>query len=287
MRRTCVASSPVNPFRRRKGTIRVPRKTKILPFSLPTFSYYKMTKAHLPMKVPKAIKLPGAPEILTTIDGNGKHHIQCDLCGLDITLTVTAHPRSFLKHRHRDACLRLRRSKGLPDPEPFAQAIPLILVAGPDNQSEQSTRIPCPGHAVEWLPGSIWETYLYHQHEVRAVGWWPIAFNHEENEIVLQSDNCLGFILDTDEPPCKECWNIGFSNKFQEFLTWAKEAKDHTPWELLTAQQMCSLLGKMAATIKSLRTQVFISFRISVHLSITFKLMVSLKMQTGIVRQFN
>ena len=207
-----------------------------------------MTKAHLPTEVPVAIKLPGAPEILTMINENGKHYIHCDLCGLRITLTATAHHRSFLQHRRGYACLRLRRSNGLPDPEPITQAIPHILVTGPDasDPSERLglARIPCPGHAIEWLPGSIWETYPYHQHEVRAVGWRPIAFNHEENEIVLRSDTCLGFILDTDEPPCKECWNIGFSNKFHEFLTRAKEAKDHTPWELLTAQQMCSLLRK-------------------------------------------
>ena len=114
-----------------------------------------MTKAHIPIKIPKAIKLPGAPEILTTIDGNGKHHIRCDLCELDITLTVTAHPRPFLQHCRGDACLRLRRSKGLPDPEPSTQVFPHILVTGPledaSDQSKRLARIPCPGHAVEWL----------------------------------------------------------------------------------------------------------------------------------------
>jgi hypothetical protein len=59
------------------------------------------------MEVPKAIKLPGAPEIFTTIDGNGKHYIQCDLCGLSIPLTASAHPRSFLQHRRGYACLKL------------------------------------------------------------------------------------------------------------------------------------------------------------------------------------
>ena len=34
----------------------------------------------------KAITLPGAPEILTMIDENGKHHLQCDICGLVIIL---------------------------------------------------------------------------------------------------------------------------------------------------------------------------------------------------------
>ncbi|KAF8155394.1 hypothetical protein B0H34DRAFT_849557 [Crassisporium funariophilum] len=159
-------------------------------------------------------------------------------------------------HRRGAACLRLRRSQGLPDLDPLVKSIPILLVTAPDNLSETGRQIPCPGQPVEWLPGSIWETYPYYQHNMRAVGWRPIAFNHEENEIVIRSDNCLGFILDTDEPPCKECWSIVFSNQFQEFLLRAKEAKQHTPWELLTAQQMCSLLKKMANTINSLRTQV-------------------------------
>ncbi|EDR04033.1 uncharacterized protein LACBIDRAFT_330971 [Laccaria bicolor S238N-H82] len=72
---------------------------------------------------------------------------------------------------------------------------------------------------------------------------------------MIRSDKCLGSILDTDEPPCKECWSFVFSNQFQEFIARAEEAKEHTPWELLTSQQMCSLLKKMANTINTLRTQ--------------------------------
>ena len=37
----------------------------------------------------------------------------------------------------------------------------------------------------------------------------------------------------------------------------AKDAKDHTPWDLLTIQQTRALLQKMAGMIKSLRTKVF------------------------------
>ena len=96
----------------------------------------KMTKAHPPMEVPVAIKLPRALEILTTIKENGKHHIQCDLCGLEITLTATAHPRSLLQHCCSYACLRIQRSNGLPDPEPtITPPIPRILVTGLDESN--------------------------------------------------------------------------------------------------------------------------------------------------------
>ena len=59
-----------------------------------------------------------------------------DLCGLEITLTATAHPRSLLQHCCSYACLRIQRSNGLPDPEPtITPPIPRILVTGLDESN--------------------------------------------------------------------------------------------------------------------------------------------------------
>jgi hypothetical protein len=129
---------------------------------------FEMTKAHTPLStVPKAIALPGVPKFVT-IDGDGKHsgHIQCDLCQLDVTLTTTPHPCTFLKHHHSDACLKLQGSQGLPDPDPVLQEIPHILVTTQANSSERKSQVPCPGHSMEWLPGSLWETCPHHQHKI-------------------------------------------------------------------------------------------------------------------------
>ena len=70
---------------------------------------------------------------------------------------------------------------------------------------------------------------------MQAVGWRPVAFRKENNEIFLQSNHCFGFILDADEPPCKECWQIGYSNKFWQFVRQTEKSKDHTPWLLSRA----------------------------------------------------
>jgi hypothetical protein len=190
---------------------------------------------------------------------NGKHHVKCDLCYSDITLTITAHPRSFIDHRGHTLCLQSRRNQGLPDPDPRtlpsasnSASITAIPVPPPSGLA----RIPCPGLAILWTPGSIWETYPYHQHEIRAVGWMPVSFGEEDNEIFLRSDKCYGMILDTDEPPCKECWLIEYSANFREVMERAKEVKEHTPWDLLTVQQTRALLQKMSAMIASLRTKV-------------------------------
>ena len=99
-------------------------------FNFPTPLFLPFLTAHLPMdwdpecyhtgslqspkwpkvtRVPKSIKLTSAPNImtLTTINGNGTHHVECDLCGSDITLTITANSHSFYRHRHSEACLRI------------------------------------------------------------------------------------------------------------------------------------------------------------------------------------
>ena len=220
-----------------------------------------MTKSLPPVTEPTSIRAPGCSEgIMTTIDKNtGKHHLQCDLCYSDVTLTITAHPRTFISHWGYEGCLQTRRNLGFPEPDPKllpSPPIPRVNVATlPKPPGLQ--RISCPGLAILWTPGSIWETYPYHQHEIWAVGWQPVSFGDEENEIFLRSDRCYGIILDTDEPPCRECWLIEYSPNFCEVMERAKDAKDHTPWDLLTIQQTRALLQKMAGMIKSLRTKVF------------------------------
>jgi hypothetical protein len=35
---------------------------------------------------------------------------------------------------------------------------------------------PCHGQKIEWIPGSIWETYAYAQHDIPSMAWTPIGF---------------------------------------------------------------------------------------------------------------
>ena len=64
-----------------------------------------MTKASHLVNTPKAITLPGPPDVLTMIDEIGKHHIQCDICGLVIILkemhkNMTSFPDQSIKPPH-------------------------------------------------------------------------------------------------------------------------------------------------------------------------------------------
>lgn len=218
------------------------------------------TKPRSHITEPTSIKVPGSTSgIITIIDTEGRHHVECDLCHSDITLTVTAHPCFFYDHWGHAGCLYAQRRQGLPDPIACSLAappIPYIMVTPSPAQSSGLECIQCPGLDVTWTPGSIWETYSYHQHHIRAVGWKPVRFGEEENVIFLQSDKCHQTVLDTDEPPCIECRLIINSANYSHVMEHAKEAKDHTPWNLLTAEQSHALLQKMANTIKMLRKKV-------------------------------
>lgn len=216
-----------------------------------------MPKSRPPLTVPTLINVPGLTSgIMTALDGIGRHHLRCDLCNSDITLTVTAHPRRFLEHRGQLVCLQARRSQGLPEPSLPLPSIPYIVASLAPEQLSGVACIRCPGLDVIWTPGSIWATYPYHQHDIRAVGWKPVRFQEEENIIVLRSDKCHQQILDTDEPPCIECHLIVNSANYCNVMERAIEVKDHTPWDLLTPQQTRALLQKMASTINTLRTMV-------------------------------
>jgi hypothetical protein len=49
---------------------------------------------------------------------------------------------------------------------------------------------------------------------------------------------------------------LEYSSHFIEFMGRATEAKSHTPWDLLSHQQLRALIQKMADTIKTLRKKV-------------------------------
>jgi len=105
----------------------------------------------------------------------------------------------------------------------------------------------CPGSAIDWMPGSIWETYPYHQHEARVVGWKPIGFDSKKNQIFVCSESCIMEITEYNASPCTHCRNIQYSVEFRKFMEWAKEAKEHTLWQYLSSKQLLQLLRKMAA----------------------------------------
>lgn len=39
----------------------------------------------------------------------------------------------------------------------------------------------CTGVLAQWMAGSVWDTYLYHQHRVRNHPWEPTGFEGNDN----------------------------------------------------------------------------------------------------------
>jgi hypothetical protein len=205
-------------------------------------------------------------------------------------LTRSANPNAFLEHR-KFCAIREKKKLAAGDPtltsgspvntlSRLATSFSHLQTASPapspigQNQqarvddfsiptihtSERRVRI-CPGIGVPWLPGSIWESYPYHQHAVREVGWTPIGFDSKANMIFIRSDNCANQLFEEDEAPCTRCLIVEHSAEFKSFISRATEAKEHTPWNYLTSEQLLGLLKKMAGQLNFLRTKVHLFYQ--------------------------
>lgn len=252
-----------------------------------------MPIANSPITNPIAIRVTDTgPNLWTTIEeASGRHLIQCDICTKILILTTTGNPSTFFKHRMHAACISTAKRLGLPLPthsvtqspaEParedrspsitdgIIQAFSDLHASTPSpnpissqilsgNQSlpsiAVSKRVPCPGSKVVWSAGSIWSTYPYHQHEVRPVGWKPIAF--VEDKIILRADKCSKYISEYDNlPACPSCHTIQYSSEFQGFVKRAQDAKEFTPWDYLSWSQLQCLARRMTVQLKELARKV-------------------------------
>jgi hypothetical protein len=255
-----------------------------------------MTKAAPTLTEPTTIAVAQGVVLKTTIDPHTKRHLLvCDICKKTIRLTKSANPNAFFEHRKFCAIREAKKSadydipdtptstsrssntlqsqyslSGLatsfshlqtasPMPSPIARNTQVDFFSIPTVHKSRWVKI-CPGIGVSWLPGSVWETYPYHQHATRAVGWTPIGFDSEANKIFIRSDNCANQLFEEDAAPCTRCLMVEHSVEFKSFISRATEAKEHTPWNYLTSEQLLGLLEKMAGKLNFLRTKVhFIS----------------------------
>ncbi|KAJ3539797.1 hypothetical protein NMY22_g4564 [Coprinellus aureogranulatus] len=114
----------------------------------------------------------------------------------------------------------------------------------------------CPGVSIEWTAGSILATYPFQLHTFHQVRWEPIAFNHEQNRIILRSEKCKRVPRDSERNPCDTCAVMRSGAALHKAMERAKNAPKGTPYEYLSAQQMRKLLGDFGRTMRTLRTKV-------------------------------
>jgi hypothetical protein len=116
----------------------------------------------------------------------------------------------------------------------------------------------CTGTLVQWTPGSVWDTYPYHQHGIRSLSWEPIGFDGNNKWLRLRSRNCC-IILSADALSslcCRECTAIPHSSEYRTFVNRATHAADNTPYSFLTQKQIHRLLLKVTGQYRQLVMKV-------------------------------
>ena len=115
----------------------------------------------------------------------------------------------------------------------------------------------CKGVLVKWKPGSVWDTYPYHQHEDQSVAWEPIAIeNHGWLRLRSQMCAIMFHTEDLSIQTCRACRAIPNSAHFRRFMDRASYVSEHTPWQYLNYRQLCSVIEKVTAQNKKLRLKV-------------------------------
>ena len=128
----------------------------------------------------------------------------------------------------------------------------------------------CTGQLVEWLAGSVWDTYAYQQHDDSVIAWTPIGYE-DGNWIRLQSKSCNIFLHSPDElnrRSCSECFNLLNSKALLEFMDRAgKDTVAHMPWKYLNTRQLKNMLLASRKKLKMVHLKVCLNLNISIQVA--------------------
>jgi hypothetical protein len=210
-----------------------------------------MTRPRKPVTEPQAITVSSDVVIYTSIDGNGIHHTECNLCQRDIKRTNTANPTFFWQHCN---CCTTKKPK-----EKFIQYQPASDTTATSTSVIHNYRKPCPGYSVQWKVGSIWVTYPYHQHATRELPWYPSAYDPISNAIIMHSVKCYNEIpLTLKTTICPSCNIIPHSPKFLDLKERAESlslSPFFSTW-YLTYQQQESYIRNLKKKSTDYRSKV-------------------------------
>jgi hypothetical protein len=116
-------------------------------------------------------------------------------------------------------------------------------------------KFPCPGVAVNWTLGSIWDTYPYQVHAHWSLGWQPVAFLEANNTIIIHADSCTGNSKQCDTV-CQYHGGLLSTNKFRDFVDWATDVSDFANSEYLNAKQLQAAMRWLSTKCQQLQTKV-------------------------------
>ena len=116
-------------------------------------------------------------------------------------------------------------------------------------------KFPCPGIAVDWAPGSVWDTYPYQVHAHRSLGWQPIAFSKATNTITIRTDSCTGDSKQHDTA-CQYCGGLPSTTTFRDFVDQATNISEFANSEYLNARQLQTAMRWLSIKCHELQIQV-------------------------------
>lgn len=125
----------------------------------------------------------------------------------------------------------------------------------------------CSGVEIVWSPGSIWDTYPYHQHSSRVMQWTISGVDEARNLLIIRPVTCKGRLSSMNEAmACSACMAIPASQRFKDLESRAaqEDPHHHTVDAYLNARQLQRIMQSQRAMIRSLRTQVC-SIRVYAH----------------------
>ena len=100
--------------------------------------------------------------------------------------------------------------------------LPYPLIPPPQHESDAENIVSqpsglysCKGTWIQWLPGSIWDTYAYAQHELSHVTWQLAQIDEDNNRICLKVKACHKLLESDKERSDGACSVLLFYTHFQ------------------------------------------------------------------------
>jgi len=134
---------------------------------------------------------------------------------------------------------------------------------------EPSGLYSCKGTWIQWLPGSIWDTYAYAQHELSHVTWQLAQIDEDSGKICLKAKTCCK-LLESDQErvdgTCNSCSSIITSSAFLKFVNRASEETlpDKMPSAYFNHKQLRNKVISMKKKMKVLTVEVSANLRLMI-----------------------
>ena len=147
--------------------------------------------------------------------------------------------------------------------DPPSDDLGSLFVSLPLSPSSQASQTSCIGITVQWRPGTVWETYPFPSHSFVRHPWHILEVCPPEH-LRLRSADCTSTVsLGSFESTCHNCLRIPQSEAFQTIQNRAEGALPHTPYHLLSFEQLSAIPKKMKKLLDCARIKVVTLWKVS------------------------